>query len=99
MNFISGIPVLFGWVMYTGGPTPALANWVMIGGLSTIVSLSMAEIAAAMPVAGGIYYWSYRLGGEKWGPFLSWMTAWWNWVRSLGVTVLLRSGETDLDTV
>ncbi|KAK4950456.1 hypothetical protein LTR10_011438 [Elasticomyces elasticus] len=54
MNFISGIPVLFGWVMYTGGPTPAFANWTMIGGLSTIVSLSMAEIAAAMPVAGGV---------------------------------------------
>ncbi|KAK0270052.1 hypothetical protein LTS00_017073 [Friedmanniomyces endolithicus] len=54
MNFISGIPVLFGWIMYTGGPTPAVANWTMVGGLSTIVSLSMAEIAAAMPVAGGM---------------------------------------------
>ncbi|KAK3620274.1 hypothetical protein LTR22_025667 [Elasticomyces elasticus] len=52
--FFHGIPVLFGWVMYTGGPTPAFANWTMIGGLSTIVSLSMAEIAAAMPVAGGV---------------------------------------------
>jgi amino acid transporter len=58
---------------YTGGPTPAFTNWTMVGGLSTIVSLSMAEIAAAMPVAGGIYFWSYRLGGEKWGPFLSWV--------------------------
>jgi hypothetical protein len=26
MNFISGIPVLFGWVMYTGGPKSAFAN-------------------------------------------------------------------------
>lgn len=38
-----------------------------VGGLSFIVSLSMAEIAAALPTAGGIYYWSYRLGGPKWG--------------------------------
>ena len=79
MNFISGIPVLFGWVMYTGGPEAAFANWTMVGGLSCIVSLVLAEIAAALPTAGGIYYWSYRLGGEEWGPFLSWMTAWWNW--------------------
>ncbi|OAL26095.1 Cholinephosphotransferase 1 [Fonsecaea nubica] len=78
MNFISGIPVLFGWVMYTGGPQAAFANWTMIGGLSCIVSLVMAELAAALPTTGGIYFWSYRLGGEKYGPFLSWMTAWWN---------------------
>lgn len=74
MNFISGIPVLFGWAMYTGGPTPAFSNWTMVGGLSTIVSLVMAEIAATMPVAGGIYYWSYRLGGERYGPILAWFT-------------------------
>ena len=104
MNFVSGIPVLFGWVMYTGGPKAAFANWTMVGGLSSIVSLVLAEvsrgegrgkaagtrchfvcmakqrqIAAALPTAGGIYYryWSYRLGGEEWGPFLSWMTGWW----------------------
>jgi len=51
----------------------------MVGGLSFIVSLVLAEIAAAFPTAGGIYFWSYRLGGEEWGPFLAWMTAWWNW--------------------
>jgi hypothetical protein len=78
MNFISGIPVLFGWVMYTGGPKAAFANWTMVGGFSCIVSLVMAELGAALPTTGGIYFWSYRLGGEKYGPFLSWMTAWWN---------------------
>lgn len=57
MNTISGIPVLFGWIMYTGGPSSAFANWTMVGGLSFIVSLSMAEIAAAMPTSGGIYFW------------------------------------------
>lgn len=97
MNFVSGIPVLFGWVMYTGGPTAAFANWTMVGGLSFVVSLSMAEIAAALPTAGGIYYWAYRLGGPEWGyvslhlrkahcltlhrPFLAWMTG---WVREQG---------------
>lgn len=67
MNYASGIPVLFGFVMYTGGPTAAFANWTMVGGISTILSLSMAEIAASLPTAGGIYYWAYRLGGKKWG--------------------------------
>jgi len=73
MNYVSGIPVLFGFAMISGGPQAALGNWTMVGGFSLIVSLSLAEIAASMPTAGGIYYWSYALGGPKWGPFLAWM--------------------------
>lgn len=91
MNFISGIPVLFGWIMYTGGPQSAFVNWTMVGGLSSIVSLSMAEIAAAMPTSGGIYFWSYRLGGEKWGPFLSWMTACKSGQKDCSIIVLITS--------
>ena len=54
MNFVSGMPVLFGFAMYTGGPQAAFANWSMVGGFSFLVSLSMAEIAASMPTAGGM---------------------------------------------
>lgn len=95
MNFVSGIPVLFGWVMYTGGPKAAFANWVMVGGFSSIVSLVMAELAAALPTTGGIYFWSYRLGGEKWGPFLSWMTAWWNWMGWITIVPGVQQGATN----
>ncbi|TVY15035.1 Thiamine transporter thi9 [Lachnellula arida] len=95
MNFASGIPVLFGFVMYTGGPTAAFANWTMVGGLSFIVSLSMAEIAAALPTAGGIYYWSYRLGGAEWSPFLAWMTGWWNWAGWVTVVPGVQQGSTN----
>lgn len=95
MNFISGIPVLFAFAMYTGGPTPAFANWTLVGALSTIVSLVMAEIAAAMPVAGGIYFWSYRLGGQKYGPVLAWFTAWWNWAGWICVVPGVQQGSTN----
>lgn len=95
MNFISGIPVLFYFAMYTGGPTAAFSNWTMVGGLSTIVSLVMAEIAATMPVAGGIYFWAYRLGGDEWGPFLCWMTAWWNWAGWMCVVPGVQQGSTN----
>ncbi|RDW67018.1 amino acid or gaba permease [Coleophoma crateriformis] len=95
MNFVSGIPVLFGWVMYTGGPTAAFSNWTMVGGLSLIVSMSMAEIAAALPTAGGIYYWSFRLGGAEWGPFLAWMTGWWNFCGWVTVVPGVQQGATN----
>ncbi|KAJ9314849.1 hypothetical protein DTO271D3_4849 [Paecilomyces variotii] len=95
MNFVSGIPVLFSFIMVSGGPKSAFANWTMVGGFSSIVSLVMAEIAAALPTAGGIYFWSYRLGGPKWGPFLSWMTAWWNWVGWICVVPGVQQGATN----
>ncbi|KAK2605616.1 hypothetical protein N8I77_008442 [Diaporthe amygdali] len=95
MNFVSGLPVLFGFAMYTGGPKAAFANWTMIGGLSFIVSLAMAEIAAAFPTAGGIYFWSYRLGGKRYGRLLSWMTAWWNWVGWVCVVPGVQQGSTN----
>lgn len=95
MNFVSGIPVLFGFIMYTGGPQVAFANWTMIGGLACIVSLSMAEIAAALPTAGGIYFWAYRLGGDDYGPFLSWMTAWWNWMGWVFIVPGVQQGSTN----
>jgi amino acid transporter len=95
MNFVSGIPVLFGFAMYTGGPQPAFANWTIVGALSFCVSLVMAEIAAAFPTAGGIYFWAYRLGGDEWGPFLSWMTAWWNWAGWVCVVPGVQQGSTN----
>ncbi|RVX66664.1 hypothetical protein B0A52_09477 [Exophiala mesophila] len=95
MNFISGIPVLFGFVMYTGGPKAAFANWTMVGGFSCIVSLVMAELGASLPTTGGIYFWSYRLGGEKYGPFLSWMTAWWNFAGWIAVVPGVQQGATN----
>lgn len=55
----------------------------MVGGFSSLVALSMAEIAASLPTCGGIYFWSYKLGGPKYGPFLAWLTAWWNVSASL----------------
>ncbi|KAF1346918.1 hypothetical protein BDV97DRAFT_378545 [Delphinella strobiligena] len=77
MNFVSALPMMYGFAMYTGGPQAAFANWTMVGGLALMVSLSM--IAATFPTCGGIYFWSFRLGGPVWGPFLSWFTAWFNW--------------------
>lgn len=63
--------------------------------LSFFLSLAMAEIAAAFPTAGGIYFWSYRLGGKRHGRLLSWMTAWWNWVGWICVVPGVQQGATN----
>jgi amino acid transporter len=34
----------------------------------------MAELASAYPTSGGMYYWQYKLAGERWGPLACWLT-------------------------
>lgn len=63
--------------------------------LSFVVSLALAEIAAAFPTAGGIYFWSYRLGGKRHGRLLSWMIAWRNWVGWICVVPGVQQGSTN----
>ncbi len=41
----------------------------------------MAEIASAYPTAGGLYFWSRRLGGRKW----AWITAWLNMIGQVEI--------------
>src|SRR5678815_2181208 len=41
-----------------GGPVAITWGWLIVGLMSTIVALSMAEIASAFPTAGGLYYWA-----------------------------------------
>ncbi|KAF9878051.1 amino acid permease [Colletotrichum karsti] len=40
-----------------------------------LVSLGMAELTSAFPVAGGQYYWAYILSPPKWAPLISYTTA------------------------
>ncbi|KXS12440.1 amino acid transporter [Gonapodya prolifera JEL478] len=79
MGFYGTIPALFGYSLSTGGPLAVWVTWLIGGTLGLIGALVLAEICSSMPTAGGIYFWAARLGGEKHGPLLSWLTAWWNW--------------------
>src|ERR1044071_9309079 len=45
-----------------GGPDSIIWGWLIVGAMSTLVSLAMAEIASAFPTAGGLYYWASKLG-------------------------------------
>ncbi|KAJ3342009.1 hypothetical protein HDU93_003531 [Gonapodya sp. JEL0774] len=38
----------------------------------------MAEICSTYPTAGGLYYWSAKLASNGWGPYMAWVTGWFN---------------------
>ena len=45
-----------------GGPCRGHVGLGSSALLTTIIALSMAEIASAYPTAGGLYYWASKLG-------------------------------------
>src|SRR5437667_5973419 len=71
-----------------GGPIAISWGWLLVGGMSTVVALAMAEIASVYPTAGGLYYWSSKLGGAAWG----WFTGWFNLVGQIAVTAAIGYG-------
>ena len=64
-----------------GGPVAVTWGWVVVGVFTTFVALSMAEIASTYPTAGGLYYWSSKLGSPAWG----WFTGWFNLIGLIGI--------------
>ena len=78
-----------------GGPVAVSWGWLLVGGMSIIVSLAMAEIASAFPTAGGLYYWSSKLGSPAWG----WFTGWFNLVGQIAVTAAIGYGLATFGTV
>ena len=54
---------------------------MVVGVFTTFVALSMAEIASTYPTAGGLYYWSSKLGTPGWG----WFTGWFNLIGLIGI--------------
>jgi amino acid transporter len=76
--------IAFNW----GGPVAVSWGWLLVGLMSTIVALAMAEIASAYPTAGGLYYWASKLGSPAWG----WFTGWFNLVGQIAVTAAIGYG-------
>lgn len=71
-----------------GGPVAVSWGWLLVGTMSIIVSLAMAEIASAYPTAGGLYYWASKLGSPAWG----WFTGWFNLIGQIAVTAAIGYG-------
>jgi len=71
-----------------GGPVAITWGWLIVGLFCTLVALAMGEIASTYPTAGGLYFWSSRLGSPGWG----WFTGWFNLVGQIAVTAAIDYG-------
>lgn len=72
MSPMAGVFALFSTALIAVGPP---FFWTMLAVLAgqVFVCLVFAEASSAFPIAGGIYQWARRLGGERWGFLTAWI--------------------------
>lgn len=86
ISVLTGVTTLYNTGLNFGGPVTMTFGWFVAGAFTMTVGLSMAEICSSFPTSGGLYYWSARLSGNRWAPFASWITGWFNIVGQWAVT-------------
>jgi choline transport protein len=67
----------------SGGPVLIVYGIVLVALISTCVGISLAELASAMPNAGGQYYWANELASKRYANFASYLTGWFAWAGSV----------------
>lgn len=88
ISVLAGTMTLFGFGLNVAGPSAMGYGWPIVCVFQLIVAASMAEIVSSYPTAGGLYYWSAKLGGPGWG----WFTAWFNVIGQIAVTAGIDYG-------
>ena len=91
ISILSGCLTLYGYGMSTGGPVDMNIGWPVVGLFVLMVGLAMAEVCSAYPTAGGLYYWSAKLGGKNSAAW-SWFTGWFNLLGQVAVTAGIDFG-------
>ncbi|RON42330.1 amino acid permease [Pseudomonas brassicacearum] len=72
MSPMAGMFALFGTALVAVGPPFFWTMLIVLLG-QLFVCLVFAEAASAYPIAGGIYQWARRLGGQRWGFLTAWI--------------------------
>src|SRR6266705_1856954 len=93
ISILSGCVTLFYLTAINGGYSAASIGWPLVTIFVVIVALGMAELASAYPTAGGLYYWSSKLGFRgRGGPAWGWYTGWFNLIGQVGITAGIAYG-------
>ncbi|KAH6703287.1 amino acid transporter-like protein [Leptodontidium sp. MPI-SDFR-AT-0119] len=80
LGLLPSVASTLGYNLAYSGPAGSVWGWVVAAILIQFVAFAMAELCSSMPTAGGLYYAAAVLAPEGWGPLLSWITGWSNFV-------------------
>lgn len=62
----------------SGGPVSLVWGYIIVCAFTMIVALSMAEISAVYPLAGGPCSWAYQLASKRYRVIASWYAGYFN---------------------
>lgn len=82
--------------IYNGGPPGVLYEFLASNVVYWPIAASLAELASAMPSAGGVYHWATITGGP-YGRLCGWFAGWWNflaWMFGLASTAQILAAIT-----
>src|SRR2546423_5476311 len=91
ISILSGCLTLYGFGMNPGGPAIIVWGWPIVGIMTLMVGLAMAEVCSSFPTAGGLYYWAAKLAPSN-GAAWSWFTGWFNFLGQVAVTAGIDFG-------
>ncbi|NUR26912.1 MAG: amino acid permease [Catenulispora sp.] len=91
ISILSGCLTLYGYGMKTGGPAMITWGWPIVGLMTLLVGLAMAEVCSSYPTAGGLYFWAAKLARSN-GAAWSWFTGWFNFLGQVAVTAGIDYG-------
>jgi amino acid permease (GABA permease) len=98
ISVLSGCLTLYYFGMTYGGPVVIIWGWIIVGVMTAIVGLGMAEIASKYPTAGGLYFWAARLSDTNSAAW-SWFTGWFNLLGQIAITAGIDYGFATFFTV
>ena len=88
ISILAGCLTSYAIAFNQGGPVAITWGWLIVGFFCIFVSLALGEIASTYPTAGGLYFWSSKLGSAGWG----WFTGWFNLIGQIAVTAAIGFG-------
>lgn len=91
ISILTGGITTFYLALSAGGPRAVTLGWIIVGALTLMVGLAMAEVCSAYPTAGGLYYWSAKLARRNKAAW-SWFTGWFNMVGQIAITASIDYG-------
>ncbi|KAK3713521.1 hypothetical protein LTR37_008479 [Vermiconidia calcicola] len=69
--------------IYNGGAPGFIYEFITVAVFYWFVAASIAELASAIPSAGGVYHWATVTAGPRYGKLCGFMAGWWNYLAWL----------------
>ncbi len=91
ISILAGAITSYSIAMNAGGPLSITLGWLFVGGMVTLVALSMAEVCSAYPTAGALYWWASALAKRN-KPAWAWFVGWFNFLGEVAVTAAIDFG-------